>query len=307
MDSLETRLRNGPPLLLDGALGTELERRGIVCDLPLWSTQALLDCPELLSDIHTAYARAGADILTANTFRTQRSTLAKVDIGERAQELTSLAVDLARKAATAVQAQPPLSLSESESEPRRIWIAGSAPPLEDCYRADLVPKEPALSAGHEQHCEALVQAGVDFILIETMCSIAEAKAAHRAARNAGAQAMVSFSILEDGTLRSGETLAEAVEALAAEQPLALLINCAPWPWISNQLTVLEQSGLPFGFYPNFGSPCADPEAPWENPLQPTDFADLLVRQARKGSILLGGCCGTTPEHIQRLSLQLSPF
>ncbi len=306
MDRLETRLRNGPPLLLDGALGTELERRGIVCDLPLWSTRALLDCPEILGEIHSAYARAGAEILTANTFRTQRSTLDKLGLGSRAEELTTLAVDLARNSARAALAQPPPSLGEPEPLQRQIWVAGSAPPLEDCYRADLVPAEPALSAGHEQHCAALVQAGVDFILIETMNSIAEATVALRAAQQLGAQAIVSFSILAEGTLRSGETLAQAVDALAPEQPLALLINCAPLPWIAEQLPVLQQSGLPFGFYPNFGAPSANPAAAWENPLQPLEFANLLCREARKGARLLGGCCGTTPEHIQQLSLQLSP-
>ncbi len=306
MDNLETRLRNGPPLLLDGALGTELERRGIVCDLPLWSTRALLDCPEVVGEIHSAYARAGAEILTANTFRTQRSTLDKLGLGSRAEELTTLAVDLAKNAAEAVLAQHHPTHREPAQAQRRIWIAGSAPPLEDCYRADLVPEESTLSAGHEQHCAALVQAGVDFILIETMNSIAEAKVAHRAACKMGTQAMVSFSILADGTLRSGETLAQAVDALAPEQPLALLINCSPLSWISDQLTVLQQSGLPFGFYPNFGTPSGDPASPWGNPLRPVDFATLLCRQAQKGSMLLGGCCGTTPEHIQQLSLQLSP-
>jgi len=293
MDSLVTRLENGPPLLLDGALGTELERRGITCDLPLWSTRALLDCPETVREIHADYARAGAEILTANTFRTQRSTLSKCGLGHRAEELTKLAVDLAKAAAEANSAQ------------HRIWIAGSAPTLEDCYRADLVPDEPALSNGHEQHCEALVQAGVDLILIETMNSIVEARAALRAARKVGAPAMVGFSILEDGCLRSGESLAQAVAAVAPEDPLALLINCAPLQWISAHLAVLEQSGLPFGLYPNFGTPSRNPASPWENPLAPDDFGALLRDQARSGARLLGGCCGTTPEHIRQLSRHLS--
>jgi S-methylmethionine-dependent homocysteine/selenocysteine methylase len=291
MERLENRLKNGPPLLLDGALGTELERQGVSCELPLWSTRALLDCPERVGAIHDAYARAGAEILTANTFRTQRHTLEKCGMVPRAESLTTLAVDLARQAA--------------ESQEREIWVAGSAPTLEDCYRADLVPHARELSAGHRQHCEALLQAGVDFILIETMNSIAEARVAHDAVRSLGGRAMVAFSILVDGRLRSGETLEQAVAALAPEKPLALLLNCAPLSWISSHLSVLSSSGLPFGLYPNFGTPSTRPEVAWENPLAPEDFGELLSAETRKGARLAGGCCGTTPLHIEALSQALS--
>ena len=73
--SLRERLARGRSVLLDGATGTELERRGYAAGLPLWSTHALLDAPDAVAEIHADYARAGADILTANTFRTQRRTL----------------------------------------------------------------------------------------------------------------------------------------------------------------------------------------------------------------------------------------
>jgi S-methylmethionine-dependent homocysteine/selenocysteine methylase len=92
------RLASGPPLLLDGATGTELERRGARCDGPLWSVHALLEDPAMILRIHRDYVAAGAEILTANTFRTQARALARGGLGERAAELTQIAIGLARSA-----------------------------------------------------------------------------------------------------------------------------------------------------------------------------------------------------------------
>ncbi len=140
--SLAARLHQGPPLLLDGATGTELERRGQPCPLPLWSSHALLACPDLVEAIHSEYARAGAEIITANSFRTQRRTLERgaseyARLGDRDAELTALAVNLAR--------------SGAESGRSARWVAGSAAPLEDCYRPDLVPHDETLRAEHALH------------------------------------------------------------------------------------------------------------------------------------------------------------
>ena len=117
---LRARLLEARPLLLDGATGTELERRGSPTGLPLWSAHALLEDPGLVQRIHADYAAAGADVLTANTFRTQRRTLARGGVGERAAELTSTAVALARRAAA------------EASNRRPVFVVGSAPTLEEC-------------------------------------------------------------------------------------------------------------------------------------------------------------------------------
>ncbi len=96
---LRSRILSGRPLLLDGATGTELERRGVPSALPLWSAHALLESPQTVAEIHAEYVAAGAEVLTANTFRTQRRTLERAGMGERAEELTALAVSLARRGA----------------------------------------------------------------------------------------------------------------------------------------------------------------------------------------------------------------
>jgi homocysteine S-methyltransferase len=117
---LATRIEKGGPLLLDGATGTEIERRGAPTPLPLWSAPILYEQPELLVQIHADYVAAGVDALTANTFRTQRRTLARGGWAHRAAELTDQAVALARRGAA------------REAPERRVFVLGSAPTLEDC-------------------------------------------------------------------------------------------------------------------------------------------------------------------------------
>jgi S-methylmethionine-dependent homocysteine/selenocysteine methylase len=151
--ALRARLREGRPLLLDAAMGTELERRGASTRLPLWSARALFECPELVLAIHREEVAAGAEILTANTFRTHRRTARREGLEGRSAELTRTAVALAREAA--------------REAGRPVFVAGSLSPLEDCYRPDLTPAGDAIEREHALQAESLAAAGVDGILVET--------------------------------------------------------------------------------------------------------------------------------------------
>jgi homocysteine S-methyltransferase len=166
--SLLRRVGAGAPLLLDGATGTELERRGVACELPLWSARALTQAPEVLEAIHRDYVAAGADALTANTFRTHARSLAAAGMADRARAWTELAVASARHAAA--------------TGDREIFVLGSTAPLEDCYRPDLVPSLPELEREHRAHADHLAGAGVDAVLVETMNTVREARVAALAAR-----------------------------------------------------------------------------------------------------------------------------
>jgi S-methylmethionine-dependent homocysteine/selenocysteine methylase len=269
-------LGKGPPLLLDGATGTELERRGVACELPLWSARALLDAPELVRRIHVDYARAGVDLLTANTFRTQRRALDRAGIGHRAAELTELAVRLAREAA--MQNGAPL-------------VLGSAAPLEDCFQPDLVPGPAELAAEHAEHATHLAQAGVDAILVETMNTLREAKAAVVAARATGLPVLASFVCGDAATLLSGEPLLAALDAVAPLGPTALLVNCLPPSRVGACLPVLRDREAAFGVYANLHGEDRLPE----------DFAALGSQWIESGACIVGGCCGTTPGHLSALA------
>ena len=281
---LAQRLETGPPLVLDGATGTELERLGVRSSLPLWSTHALLEAPQSVIQVHRAYAAVGAELLTANTFRTQRRTLARGHHGERAEKLTRFAVDLARRAA--------------ETTDHGIFVLGSAPPLEDCYRPDLVPEPDALAREHAEHAAHLVSAGVDAILAETHNSAREAVAAVRAAREAGAEVLVSFVCDGDARLLSGELLAEALEAVAALGPLAWGVNCLAPEEAEACLATLAAGPVPFFVYANLGRPDGEGSFVADATTSPEAFAEHAQRWCAAGARIVGGCCGTTAEHIE---------
>ena len=289
--TLRERLASGPPLLLDGALGTEIERHGGDASLPLWSARALMDDPPLVGRIHREYASAGAELLVANTFRTQARSLAHGGCAERASELTSLAVRLAREALG--------------SEPAGRWVAGSAPTLEDCYRPDLVPDDETLRREHGAHVENLLAAGADCIWIETINTVREAAAAARAARAAGAEAVVSFVCGVDGQLLSGEPLEQAVAAIAPGDPLAVGVNCLPARAVEACLPTLVGSGLPFLVYANLGEPTEEGGFSRSGAFSPEAFAEQAGRWLSAGARAVGGCCGTTPAHIAAVAHRLS--
>lgn len=280
----------GGLFLLDGATGTELERRGLDCSLPLWSAQALLDAPETVEAVHRDYVAAGVDCLTANTFRTQARVLGRAGLGDRAHEFTVLAIALARRAA---QGHP------------GIRVAGSAAPLEDCYRPDLVPPLAALEREHGEHCAALAAGGADLILIETMGTVREAQAAAAAAAATGLPVLVSLIGGPHGTrLLSGEPIEAALEAIAASSPQAVLINCMPVSQLDVWWPALQASGLAFGVYPNLGTPGDHPLAARSEELGPEAFAAHARRWVECGASIVGGCCGTGPAHLQAVHAAL---
>jgi S-methylmethionine-dependent homocysteine/selenocysteine methylase len=284
--------RSERPLLLDGAMGTELERAGLDTGLPLWSARALLEAPEVVASIHRAYVAAGADLLTANTFRTHARSLAHAGHAGRAAELTARAVTLAREAAA--------------DAGRPIAVLGSAAPLEDCYRPDRVPGADALAREHAAHAGHLALAGVDAVLVETQNTIREALAAAGAARDAGAEVLVSFVCGPDARLLSDEPLGEALAALEPLAPAAVGVNCLPPADAEACLEALAGCGLPFAVYANLGAPDPTrgfaPDAEWP----PERFAACAATWLAAGAAAIGGCCGTRPSHTRALRALLTP-
>jgi len=275
-------------LILDGAMGTELQRRGCIVDLPLWSAHALLESPELVVEIHADYLDAGADILTTNTFRTTPRTFNRAGIPDQSQALTAIAVSLAHQA-------------RARHTDRTILIAGSIAPLEDCYRPDLVPPDTILRAEHWQHAERLAAAGVDFLLVETMGTIREAFAACAAASATGKEVVVSFVCDLTGRLYGGESLAAAVHALAPLHPAAFSLNCiSPRQMAMTLRTARTATDLPLAAYANVGIPGHEGAATLVCDTDPPAYARYGMEWLKAGASIIGGCCGTTPDHIRLL-------
>ncbi|MEC9476922.1 MAG: homocysteine S-methyltransferase family protein [Planctomycetota bacterium] len=273
---------------IDGATGSELERRGVDLSLPLWSSRALLDAPEILADVHRDYLEAGAQAITTATFRTHRRSLHKAGLADRCRELTQQSVEIARSV-------------RDQCDPDAL-VLGSVAPLEDCYRPDLAPDEETCLQEHSELMEHLMAAGVDLILIETMNQLAESRAAIEAARRvAPGQWMISFCTRSDGppgVLLSGEPLAPFLSELADAQ--AVGINCVAAFAIADQVKVLQKElpGTPLLAYGNIGH--ADEMGNWHSSdaVDPDRYAEYSSSWIEAGATILGGCCGTTPEHIR---------
>jgi S-methylmethionine-dependent homocysteine/selenocysteine methylase len=296
--SLRDRLRDAPPILLDAAVGTELERRGLAGPAPLWSAAALLGDPEAVLQVHRHDVAAGADVLTANTFRVHRRALEKARRREDPRRLTALAVHLAREAAGA-------GAGGAGGDGHPAFVVGSQAPLEDCYRPDLIPDDEALAREHGERADDLAAAGVDGILVETHNSVRELVAATRAAKATGLPVLVSMVTGGAGHLLSGEDLEEAVRALEPLEPDAIGINCVPTRTLGADLRVLgaavESAGLawPLIAYGNVGRPVGDR---WEysDEAPPEEYARSAVDWIGLGARVVGGCCGTGPTHTAAL-------
>jgi S-methylmethionine-dependent homocysteine/selenocysteine methylase len=272
-------------ILLDGAIGTEIEKRGLPVNLPLWSAHALLMDPNCVFQIHLSYVEAGVDVLTTNTFRTQRRTLAKVGMEGHTERINHLAVSLAVEAAKVVA--------------KKVMVAGSLAPLEDCYRPDLSPRD-----GVEEFRELtdiFAEYGCDLILIETMNNVAEARSALVASQKSGLPYWLSVTPSNRDPLRllSGESIDEIIKIAAGEGAGALLVNCASMANIETSVSYLNKKiMLPFGGYANNGIP--DEVLGWrfDHELQSTEFSNHIKKLLSLGANIVGGCCGIGPVHIK---------
>jgi S-methylmethionine-dependent homocysteine/selenocysteine methylase len=281
-------------VLLDGATGTELQRRGFATPLPLWTADAAVRGPDLLRRVHLEYLQAGADIVTANTFRTAPYTLRAAGREADAAAWTRRSVELAREACAVAG---------------RGLVAGSMAPLEDCYRPDRVPAAEVLQREHAAHAHNLAAAGVDLILVETMNTLREARAAAATALRTGLPVLVSLVLHPDhGELLSGEDLDAAWAELrglevGGARLAGFLVNCAPPFVVAAALERMEwpHETRPSGAYANLGT--LDARGGWTHDDDtPADlYGEWGLECADLGARILGGCCGTTPAHIRALA------
>ncbi|MBI4080142.1 MAG: homocysteine S-methyltransferase family protein [Candidatus Levybacteria bacterium] len=293
LDQFKTKLHKKEIILKDGAMGTEILRRGTETPIPLWSAYALLIKPELVKEIHKDYIKAGAEIITTDTFSTTARMLTRAEYpAEKAREITLLACSLAKEAV--------------QESGKSVLIAGSVAPLEDCYSPELTPPESELRKEHASYAKDLVDGGVDFILIETMITIRETLAACVAAKKLNIPLAVSFCCTADGKLLGGEDLLDAVQAVTPYSPMFVGINCMSYQAVTSVVSKYRKKiSLPFCAYAQgVGSP--DDTQGWkfdenENIQQ---YIDAAKGWAEKGVQIIGSCCGSTPEYTRILSQKL---
>lgn len=186
-------------------------------------------------------------------------------------------------------------------------------PLEDCYRPDLVPPDGDVRSEQREHARRLADAGADLLLIETMGTAGEAFLAAEAAKETGLEFMVSLLAQEDGRLFDGTELSVAVNRIAPLGPAAIAINCLPARRVDGALGSLlaALSALPpdsrpaAGVYANAGLVGGDPSLPMICDVLPGEYASTALGWMERGVRMIGGCCGTAPEHISALKQLLA--
>ncbi|MFB0515442.1 MAG: homocysteine S-methyltransferase family protein [Candidatus Neomarinimicrobiota bacterium] len=301
MSALDQLLSQPGTILLDGAMGTELHRRGVDISLPLWSARALETDPEVVRAIHRDYLAAGAQLLTANTFRTTTFTYRRAGLDERnaresARRATRRAIELAREA---VQAYP------SGSK----LVAGSLAPVGDCYNPGDYPGAETADITYRELARWLAEYGADVLLLETHITLAEALIAVQAAVKTGLPVLISFLIDEDLKLWSGDApLSEAVRAAEGEGAQGILVNCVTLPVARQGVeTIADLTTLPYGAYANAGRSRPSAEGSITELVPDEEFAAAAQEWIDLGARMIGGCCGTTPRTIALVHQKLSPL
>lgn len=278
------RLASGRVLLLDGATGSELRKRGMPVGVSteLWA----LEHPGVILELQRAYVDAGSDIIYAPTFSANRMGLEMHGIADRLHEINAGLVKLSKQAANG-----------------RALVAGdittTGKPLEPVGTLSYQ----ALYDVYRDQAAILAEAGADLLVAETMLSVDETVCAVEAARSVCDLPMLcSLTMEADGHLLFGGTATEAVETLQAVGADAVGLNCSVGP---DQLESVVASmkavaQVPVIAKPNAGLPVIDEQGHAHYSMDPDTFARAMTRLIQAGATLVGGCCGTDPEYIRRL-------
>src|SRR6185436_16212049 len=272
-------------LVADGAMGTSLYAKGVFINRCY--DELNLSLPALVRDVHQEYVKAGAEILETNTFGANRKRLAAFGFGEKVRLINQAGVRIAREAAR-----------------EQAFVAGAVGPLG--IRLEPLGKtsfEEARAIFREQ-IDALIEAGIDLLILETFRDTTEIREAISAAREAAGPDMVivaQCTIEDDGSLRDGTSTEDFTRRLD-EWPVDVIgLNCSSGPKV--MLETIEKmvhfTKKPLSAMPNAGLP-ATVEGRNIYLCSPEYMAQYARRFLQAGARIVGGCCGTTPEHIKTI-------
>jgi S-methylmethionine-dependent homocysteine/selenocysteine methylase len=303
------RLADGDVVVIDGGTGTQLQAEGAPMDDETWSARASLEHPGLVQSVHEAYIRAGADVIIANTFATNRAALEPAGLGARVAEANHSAVRAALRAREA--AGRPVTVAGSMSSFCAIAMHGRGPAAGEPDAAAEDPRFPSLANFREQ-AALLADAGVDLIALELMEAPGYGRAAIQAATETGLPVWLGVAPvrLDDGSLGtdpelgSGLSFTELVRQLATPDLAAVTVMHAKPDAATEALGVIrEYFDGPVGVYAESG----DWAAPnWVfNGLTPDEYLLEADSWVSRGAQIIGGCCGVGPEHIRVLADRLT--
>lgn len=282
-------------LILDGAMGTMLQRKGLQGN----SESFNLTNPETIGEIHNEYIEAGADIITANSFSANSISQSEYNLSEKAGQMAEAAARIARKAA--------------DEAPRKIWVAGSVGPTSKSLSLAQNINDPifrpysfdGMAEAFEVQIRGLINGGVDLLLFETCFDALNTKAALYAIGHIPEASDIPIMISASMSDRSGRTLTgQTMEAFYRSvqhcSPLSFGLNCSlgAEEMIPLIAEVASFATCAVSCYPNAGLP----NEMGEYDESPSQMAESVRKMALAGSVnIVGGCCGTTPEHIKAVA------
>ncbi|GFE62097.1 bifunctional homocysteine S-methyltransferase/methylenetetrahydrofolate reductase [Geobacter sp. AOG2] len=282
LDRLKTEILTG-----DGAVGTMLYAKGIGLDSNFEHLNLVR--PALVLELAREYAAAGAQVIETNTFGANYTKLSAIGLGHKVGEINRAGARIAREAAG-----------------KTVLVAGSVGPLVRMKGEEQVLTADVMEDHFRMQCAALAEGGVDLLLLETFASLEQLVAATRAARETGLPVCSSMAFMEGGRSGDGttvESFCTAVEAAGADM---LGANCGAGPLelvkVVRRLAAL--TAKPISAYANSGFPEYH-EGRYIYRATPDYFAAMAEEMAAAGANLIGGCCGTTPEHIASLARTLA--
>ena len=303
MTSLSERLKNNEIILLDGAVSTEIQKRGVAMDSDVWSGIAHKVHPEIVRQVHEDYIEAGAQVITANTYSTARHVLESVDLGDEVRSINTEAVRLAQAA-------------RDRAAKGETWIAGSMSSMAPFSSQQEVPAGEKVADNYKELAEILAEAGVDLIIAEMMRDAENACMVIEAALSTGLPVWIGYSAMmaDDGesvmswrwksTLPTGD-FGELVETLVPLGGEAVGIMHSQIRDTGPALAIIERhwSG-PKLAYAETGR-LEKPDWSFKEICMPNKYAEEIENWiSTYGVQIVGGCCGTGPEHIRVLKERL---
>ena len=286
-------------ILKDGGTGQELIKRSSMPPHPLWSAKVMMEEPAVVQGVHEDFIRAGARLITLNTYSATPERLRREGVPELFKPLQDKAVTLAQAARDAAGADG-------------VRIAGCLPPLHGSYRPDMARSHDDLLSAYQEIVAAHAQA-CDVILCETLSCVAEVTAAAQAGIETGLPTWVAMTLNDDdtATLRSGEPLETALDALEGMDHAGVMLNCSKPEVITANLGALLARDKPVGAYANgftgisaleIGGTVSELKA--RQDFTPQTYADFALGWVKLGATFTGGCCEVGPAHIAALAQKL---
>ena len=303
-DIVKERLDGGEVVLLDGAISTEIEKRGVPMDQLVWSGLGSKIGSETLLEVHKDNIRAGADVITTNTFSSARHSLTAAGQGEATREINAMAVSLAKQAV------------DEASERRTVLVAGSISPF-GAYTEILGHESPPLDLlkeSYREQAEILAEEGVDLLLLEMLRDVERASVIVEAALATGIPVWSGFSSevkagqpvmpLGEYAIADGATFEEMLgNVMALGGDMAIVMH-SEVEYIAPTLEVMKEKWAgPLGAYAHSGY-WARPNWNFDAVISPEDYLNEARGWVGAGARLIGGCCGIGPEHIRLLSENL---